>query len=161
MPKDALCGMSKIQTALENGPVPRDGPIATRGNGEEGIAPCILLLAQGILRCLCSETTMCFLFPRIRQSLGAAVSIGVASHKEWAMGHVRDVEAFHARLSCVAIGLSGGVCPPLPSVTGLWESCHGVVGELSLLLHGRLGRSLFGWGFGFSWGCSLIAGSVS
>ena len=53
-----------MQTALESGPVPRDGPIAARGNGEEGIVLYILLLAQGILRCLRSETTMCFLFPR-------------------------------------------------------------------------------------------------
>ena len=64
MPKGALRGTSWVQTTLESGPVPRGGPIAARGNGEEGITLCVLLLAHGILRCLRSKTTMCFLFPR-------------------------------------------------------------------------------------------------
>ena len=61
----------------------------------------------------------CFLGHWTRQSLGAVVSIGVASHKERATGQKRDVQAFHTCLSCVAIGLSGAVCPPLSSVTVL------------------------------------------
>ena len=110
-----------MQTALESGLVLRDGPIAARGNGEDGIALCILFLAQGIWRWLRSETTMCFLFPRTLDQaiMGAAVNISVASHKERATCHIRDVQAFRARLSCVAIGLSGAVCPPFPSVTVL------------------------------------------
>ena len=107
--------------------MPCNGPIAARGNGEEGIVPCILLLAQGILRCLHSETTMCFLFPR---TLDQAIAGSGSQHWRGITQRVGNgSRKRHASISCP------------PSLRGNWvvggslsapSKCHGVMGKLSL-----------------------------
>ena len=106
MLKDAPHGASRMQAALESGPVPRDGPIAARGNGDEGIVLCILLLAQGILRCLCSETTMCFVFPRTLDQ-----AIAGSRNQHWRGITQRAGNGSHRRRASIS-------CPPF--LRGNW-----------------------------------------
>ena len=129
MPKDAPYGASRMQTALESGPVPRDEPIAARGNGEEGIALCILLLAQGILRCLRNQTTMCFLFPR---TLDQAILGSRSQH--WRGITQRAGNGSHKRRASIS-------CPPF--LRGNWvvggslpapSKCYGVVRKVVVVV---------------------------
>ena len=139
MPKDTLRGASRMQTTLESGPMPRNGPIAAQGNGEDGIVLCILLLAQGILRCLSSETTTCFLFPR---TLDQAVAGSRSQH--WRGITQRVGNGSRKRRASIS-------CPPFlrgNSVVGgslpAPSKCHGVVGQYHTCAQKRFGYFCIG-----------------
>ena len=118
-----------MQTVLESGPGPRDGPIAARCLSAvawgEGIALCILLLAQGILRGLRGEATMCFLFPRTIAGNRSQHWRGITQRVGNGSGKRR------ARISCphfVRGNRVVGGSLPAPS------KCHGVVGKVVVVV---------------------------
>ena len=118
-----------MQTIPEDDPVPRNGPITVQFLGAGSVSPTSYGTRQG-------------------GGSGSQSRFGVKSHQEWAAGPAKAMQGFVP--TCVAIGLSKAVCTPLPSVMGFG-------GERSLLLYGRLNRSLFGCNFSWARDGPIVA----